>query len=308
MNPGNTPLPTSWNVAVILKGARDLPGLEALGYVLHRADSTIAAWSLIGRVKPQLVLVHGDVPWHQTVIAALPADRRPAVIALGGSAVSASLADEWLPTSPGPGVLAGRVRLARERAQARLRAARRVFHDPLTGLPNRRAVVRALVRESWRARRAGSSLSLVLMDLDDFKRVNETYGHDAGDRLLRKVGAALARVTRADEMCGRIGGDEFALVVARGVPEAGKAARRIEAALREIGVGVTTACGMLKEGEGLRELYRRADVLLRQSKHSRRSTRPAGFPAAGRVWAERSWPLRGPRAAAESPQRRLRKR
>src|SRR5689334_5201087 len=100
MNPNNPPIPmSSLNVAVVLKGARDLPGLEALGYILHRADSTIAAWSLIGRVKPQLVIVHGDVPWHQTVIAALSADRRPAVIALGGSMVPASLADEWLPTS-----------------------------------------------------------------------------------------------------------------------------------------------------------------------------------------------------------------
>ena len=85
--------------------------------------------------------------------------------------------------------------------------------DPLTGLPNRRASIRGLIHAAARAKREEGAVSLVLIDLDHFKMINDTLGHDADDRVLRKVGPVLGRVIRHDELCARIGGDEFAVLV-----------------------------------------------------------------------------------------------
>ena len=85
--------------------------------------------------------------------------------------------------------------------------------DELTGLPNRRAFVEALDTEIARARRFGSELSLVLADLDRFKEVNDTHGHQAGDACLRDAATALQSVLRQYDACFRWGGDEFALLL-----------------------------------------------------------------------------------------------
>jgi len=85
--------------------------------------------------------------------------------------------------------------------------------DSLTGLPNRRAVVAWADRQLRSAARHGFSLWVVLIDLDHFKRVNDTYGHEAGDIVLTSFGEILKANTRASEISGRIGGEEFAFVV-----------------------------------------------------------------------------------------------
>jgi diguanylate cyclase (GGDEF)-like protein len=153
--------------------------------------------------------------------------------------------------------------------------ARRAYLDALTGLPNRRAVMRALVREAARARRTGSDLSLLLVDLDDFKLINETQGHAGGDRALRRVGAALRTLSREGESWGRIGGDEFALVLCAGAREADAAVQRVQRGLEAIGVPATAASGILEKNEPLRALYRRVDALLFAAKERRRAARVA---------------------------------
>ena len=85
--------------------------------------------------------------------------------------------------------------------------------DPLTGLPNRRAIEDWSARQLSGAARHGFSLWVVLMDLDHFKSVNDTYGHDAGDTVLKKFGEVLRANTRLSDICGRIGGEEFLLVL-----------------------------------------------------------------------------------------------
>ena len=84
--------------------------------------------------------------------------------------------------------------------------------DPLTGLLNRRGLNEALERETARARRDGRSVALVLLDLDRFKRLNDTHGHQAGDAALVTVSAVLRRGLRAGDVAGRWGGDEFGIV------------------------------------------------------------------------------------------------
>ena len=85
--------------------------------------------------------------------------------------------------------------------------------DPLTGLLNHRAFQERLAEELRRAERAGHPLSVVALDLDDFKAINGALGHAVGDEALRTVAAALRDELRAGDVCGRVGGDEFMLAL-----------------------------------------------------------------------------------------------
>ena len=85
--------------------------------------------------------------------------------------------------------------------------------DPLTGLLNRRYLREFLPREMQRAARSKASLALVMIDLDYFKRINDTFGHDAGDVVLRELGTLLRNAVRASDIACRLGGEEFMLVL-----------------------------------------------------------------------------------------------
>jgi diguanylate cyclase (GGDEF)-like protein/PAS domain S-box-containing protein len=85
--------------------------------------------------------------------------------------------------------------------------------DALTGLMNRRALTDSLLYEIDRSRRYNSALSLILCDIDDFKEINDTYGHDAGDRALQTLCATLTTILRRTDIAGRYGGDEFMLIL-----------------------------------------------------------------------------------------------
>lgn len=84
--------------------------------------------------------------------------------------------------------------------------------DPLTGLHNRRAFQNELQRRVAHARRQGSQVALLLFDLDEFKLINDRYGHQAGDHVLLQIAAAVGAMVRRDELFARLGGDEFALL------------------------------------------------------------------------------------------------
>ncbi len=85
--------------------------------------------------------------------------------------------------------------------------------DPLTGLPNRRAIEDWANRQLQGAARHGYSLWVAHVDLDCFKNINDSYGHEAGDQVLRRIAVILKEHTRASDISGRMGGDEFLLVV-----------------------------------------------------------------------------------------------
>jgi len=85
-------------------------------------------------------------------------------------------------------------------------------HDPLTGLPNRILLDQQLDGAIARAARQKTQVAFLAIDLDHFKPVNDTHGHDAGDDVLRSVAATLAAAVRAGDLAARIGGDEFAIV------------------------------------------------------------------------------------------------
>ena len=100
-----------------------------------------------------------------------------------------------------------------ERKQAEARLQHVAQHDPLTDLPNRELFHDRLDVAMARARREGEPLALLYIDLDRFKRVNDNYGHDAGDMLLREVAARLRQCVRESDTIGRFGGDEFVVLL-----------------------------------------------------------------------------------------------
>jgi diguanylate cyclase (GGDEF)-like protein len=85
--------------------------------------------------------------------------------------------------------------------------------DPLTGLYNRRYLDSTLDRELARCKRQGQSLALLMIDVDHFKHINDTYGHQAGDEVLSRLGATLAGMARAEDVACRYGGEEFVLLM-----------------------------------------------------------------------------------------------
>jgi len=85
--------------------------------------------------------------------------------------------------------------------------------DPLTGLPNRRAIEEWASKQMRGSARHGFPLWVVLGDIDNFKLINDSFGHDAGDIVLKTFADLLRRITRASDICGRLGGDEFILVI-----------------------------------------------------------------------------------------------
>ena len=129
--------------------------------------------------------------------------------------------------------------LEREQLVAELRTANTklmayALTDPLTGLPNRRALYEELDRLRGRALREGGSVLVGVVDLDGFKGINDTYGHQLGDAFLQEVSRRLAMALRASDMVGRLGGDEFVLIgpgpaLARGDAAPGHEAERGDA-------------------------------------------------------------------------------
>src|SRR5205807_1802720 len=112
-------------------------------------------------------------------------------------------------------------RLYREQARA-------AVTDAITGLPNHRAVMSRIDEEVSRCQRTEGSCAVLFVDLDHFKRVNDTWGHRAGDAILREVGSRLSSSVRQEDFVGRYGGEEFAIVLTgTDLLAAGQAAERL---------------------------------------------------------------------------------
>ncbi len=156
----------------------------------------------------------------------------------------------------------------------------RAFHDELTGLPNRSLLMERLARALHHAGRGEHLLAALFLDLDDFKRVNDTLGHQAGDELLRLVARRLDTRLRERDTLARLGGDEF-VVVLEGLSHPAQAARVAEGLVEtllepftvagesvRIGVSVGVA---LPPGDG-EALLKAADVAMYRAKDAGRNT------------------------------------
>jgi len=155
--------------------------------------------------------------------------------------------------------------------------------DALTGLPNRRAVEVWAARELNGAARHGFSFWVVMADLDCFKRVNDTHGHNAGDVVLKKFAEILKGNTRSSNICARVGGEEFLLVLTHAEKKnvevaIGRIREQLEAQRFRFGeqsVGVTASFGISgflgKKAPDLNHLVSQADLALYSAKHHGRN-------------------------------------
>jgi diguanylate cyclase (GGDEF)-like protein/PAS domain S-box-containing protein len=168
------------------------------------------------------------------------------------------------------------------RKSAELRLIWLADHDPLTHLFNRRRLQEELEEAIARAKRYHQSGALVIVDLDQFKYVNDTSGHPAGDRLLEGLGESLPRVLREVDVIARLGGDEFAIVLGKAdEAEAVQVAKKILAHIQEIEVRaghrvhrVSASIGITlfpQHGDTVQDLFAHADLALYEAKEAGRS-------------------------------------
>jgi diguanylate cyclase (GGDEF)-like protein len=164
--------------------------------------------------------------------------------------------------------------------QLRRESEKLALFDPLTDLPNRRFLLERLAEAERRAEGNGKQLGLIYMDLDDFKEVNDAFGHAAGDDLLRRIGAAMAGGLREGECLARIGGDEFVVLVEPAanrsdvLARAERLRRVVERLPVAIGFGgnVRVSCGAAifpDDGASVDQLMRAADLAMYRGKKRR---------------------------------------
>lgn len=168
------------------------------------------------------------------------------------------------------GYLTSQIAVSLENLRLYRRLEREAITDDLTGLANRRRFDQLLEAEVARARRFAHPLSLLLMDIDDFKSINDTHGHQAGDSALRRLGRALREETRVVDEPARYGGEEFAVLLPEtrldeAVAIAERVRRRCEASRRRPRFTVSVGCAELGE-EGAAKLLARADAALYRAK------------------------------------------
>jgi len=169
-------------------------------------------------------------------------------------------------------------------------AQHQALHDQLTGLANRALLEDRLSQALTRYRRSGEQVALLMLDLDRFKQVNDTLGHNAGDKLVQEVGERLRSLLRETDTVARIGGDEFAIVQVspKGEADVRRLCERIISVIRK-----PFLIGDAKRGSASR---------------SARSSRPRKFPRRPSCCARRTSPCTAPRpraatASACSPRR-----
>jgi diguanylate cyclase (GGDEF)-like protein/PAS domain S-box-containing protein len=208
------------------------------------------------------------------------------------------------------------VALAVANAQAHTELHELATTDTLTGLANRRAFEQRLADEAARARRHGHGLSLVILDLDHFKEVNDVYGHPTGDEVLRQVAARMRALVRPGDTLARMGGEEFAWLMpdaredaARGAAERLRHAIEAEGFARGVSITISGGVCELSRTGGPAELYRLADEALYWAKERGRNqvwrqsqvaSARAGSEGRAGLGGDQSQTIRGIRALARA--------
>jgi len=195
------------------------------GYHVVTAGDGAAGLAAVEQAPPALVISDVRMPRSDGLeliarVRALPRETYVPILvvsAFGDTAERVAAldrgADDFLRKPVDPRELLARVRVHLRRSTRDHELERRAVIDPLTGVPNRRGIFAVLRREHERMRRTGAAMSVLMVDVDHFKQLNDELGHQAGDTALRQIAAALVRAVRAIDHVGRIGGDEFLIVL-----------------------------------------------------------------------------------------------
>ena len=163
-----------------------------------------------------------------------------------------------------------------EAEQLAQRSASEAETDVLTGLYNRRGWDRFLMEEEARYRRFGHTGSVVILDLDSLKLVNDQYGHEAGDAHIRQAARAIQETTRAVDIVARLGGDEFGILVAGANSEQAQAlVDRLEEQLTQVGTTGSIGHAAYSIITGFPGAWQNADAAMYEQKRRRRALAPA---------------------------------
>ena len=245
-------------------GGGSSPGTAAGGELLHTfAPLTLRSPAPAGAVE--LSQAYAPLAGFTDLSAVLLI----AVIALAMLALYVSI-------SPAPRRVAKRLRAQMEQIE---QMEHRAFHDTLTGLPNRSLFQNRVEQALEAARRDGGALAVMLMDLDRFKEINDTFGHQSGDQLLAEVGVHLSKALRPNDIVARLGGDEFAILAPSVAGSLGAVAlgeRAVEDVQRshkvagvEVDVNASIGIAMFPHhGNDVDALLRCADIAMYASKVS----------------------------------------
>jgi diguanylate cyclase (GGDEF)-like protein len=250
-------------VAAFDAARRDPPSIVISDIQMPRSDG----FDLVKRLRAQHATAHVPI----MLMSALSApNRRVRGLDLG--------ADDFLPKPIDFGELLARVRGHLRRAADREALERRALLDPLTGVLNRRGIMAELQRELHRARRYATPLSVLMIDVDRFKALNDTHGHQAGDTVLRHVASSLAAAVRTVDHVGRFGGDEFLVVLPdTDAAAAGALAGRLRSlrlprlaipSAAEIDVTVSIGAATATSDETVQQLLERADQAMYRVKRT----------------------------------------
>jgi two-component system, cell cycle response regulator len=191
--------------ALALLEQKDTPRLAVLDWMMPEMDGVQVCRALRKAARePYIYVILLTARGHQTeIVQGLEAG-----------------ADDYITKPFDPQELKARLRAGKRilELQEQLMSAREELrvqanHDSLTGLLNRMAVLAMLDKECARARREGSSIAVMMADLDHFKKVNDTYGHQAGDAVLRETARKMQESVRSYDSVGRYGGEEFIVIV-----------------------------------------------------------------------------------------------
>ena len=172
--------------------------------------------------------------------------------------------------------------VSRKKLQSSLTVIREMaIHDDLTGFYNRSHLIDLIESENNRSVRTGSIFSLVMMDIDKFKKINDTYGHQIGDQVLRTFAAVIRSILRKTDFCGRYGGEEFLIVLTQTDLQAAKVfAERIRDCVEnsffpDLGPDsrVTVSIGLAEHRmqEDIEKTFSRADEFLYKAKKGGRN-------------------------------------
>jgi diguanylate cyclase (GGDEF)-like protein/PAS domain S-box-containing protein len=168
-----------------------------------------------------------------------------------------------------------------ERKQLEQRLAEMATHDPLTGLPNRLLLSDRLAVGLAQAQRNNTRLAVMMLDLDRFKTVNDTFGHNVGDELLKTAGELLMSIVRKSDTVARMGGDEFVVLLPQiaKMEDAIRVSQKILSAFRKpfeldaYQIRITTSIGIAiypEDGEDVETLYKNADTAMYWAKEQGR--------------------------------------
>jgi diguanylate cyclase (GGDEF)-like protein len=283
--------------------------LKNEGFEVLLAGDGLEAWNIVCTQSPDLVLCDWMMPGLDGVDLCRQIKSDPFLRAIYVIIVTAkgqgedkvlaleAGADEFLTKPVDVAELKARVKVGLRVVEYQKGLRTTALTDDLTGLANRRAFQDSLRQESARARRYGTPFSLLIIDVNRFKTINDRYGHDRGDQVLRLVAQRIVGALRSSDKVFRIGGDEFAVLLPDAKDQAQLAAARFSAAFGDpddskpvdpehptVSVGVAT----YECSKDFEDLFRSADADMYKDKTgARRRLRPDG-PSDGSDRSDRS--------------------